>query len=130
MIDALVIFEDRNTHPLGHLLKPGFRHVWCAVLDERAHSWVGHNLRIDGYVTTALAAADYPLINYLEEDGCTVVPITRQPTLRGGPILLNNCVGVTKLICNIQSAAITPWQLYRHLVRSAEGETPCTSVPI
>ena len=128
MIDALVIFEDNNSHPFGHWLKPGFRHVWCLVLDDRQHSWVEHNLRLNGYTTSAYCAADYPVIPHLQEQGFTVVPMLRQQGRVAGLTFLNNCVGLTKMVCNIQSFALTPWQLHQHLTALPQQEAPVCPV--
>ena len=129
MADTLVIFEDNNMHPLSCLLRRGYRHVWCAVLDQRGHSWVGHDLRIDGYVTTVLCAPDYPLARYLRDQGNEVIAIKRRVTRLTGPVILNNCVGLTKTICGIRSWAFTPWQLRQHLVTSISGDNVCHVSP-
>lgn len=117
MIDTLVIFEDDTAHPLGHILKPGFRHVWCAVIDERSHGWVSHNVLLDQYQTMVYCAADYPLAEHLRDQGHTVVGIERKQQRTLGPTVLNNCVGLTKVICGIRSTARSPWQLYQHLMK-------------
>lgn len=129
MIDALVIFEHNNLHPLSWMLKRGYRHVWCAVIDHRHHSWVGHDLRLAGYVTTTLCAVEYPLADFLRRDGYEVVPITRTPGRVPGPFILNNCVGLTKAVCGIRSAALTPWQLRQHLTRISTGDPTCAASP-
>lgn len=125
MSDALVIFEHNNLHPLSGLLKPGYRHVWCAVIDERNHSWVGHDLRLDGYITTALADAEFPLAQYLRDHGKEVFAVTRRARRAAGPFIWNNCVGVTKSVCGIDSLALTPWQLRQHLIKTASGDPAC-----
>ena len=117
MTDALVIFEDDTAHPLGHILKPGYRHVWCAVIDERAAAWVTHDVRIDQYITTLYSAADYPLAEHLQAEGRTVLGIERKKQRTLGPTVLNNCVGLTKVICGIRSTARSPWQLYQYLMK-------------
>lgn len=124
MTDALVIFEHNNLHPLGGLLKRGYRHVWCAVIDERAHSWIGHDLRLEGHVTTVLCEPDYPLVQYLRDQGKEVIAIERKARRTPGPFILNNCVGLTKTICGIHSWALTPWQLRQHLIRHKPQEQP------
>ena len=129
MIDALVIFEDTNLHPLGHLLKQGYRHVWCAVLDERQHSWVGHDLRLAGYFTTVLCEPDYPIQQFLRDQGSEVISITKRNLRPRGPILLNNCVGLTKAVCGIRSRAVTPWQLRQHLIKQTYEEPSCQPSP-
>ena len=129
MTDALVIFEQNNLHPLSPLLKRGYRHVWCAVIDEREHSWVGHDMRLEGYVTTVLCAPDYPLAQYLREQGKEVIAIDRKARRTPGPFILNNCVGLTKSICGIRSSALTPWQLRQHLIKTRSGDISCHASP-
>ena len=129
MTDALVIFEHNNLHPLSFMLKRGYRHVWCAIIDERAHSWVGHDLRLEGHVTTVLCEPGYPLAQHLRDQGAEVIEITRTPRRALGPLILNNCVGLTKAICGIRSAAVTPWQLRQHLIKSRSGDLACHASP-
>ena len=129
MTDALVIFEHNNLHPLGGLLKRDYRHVWCAVIDERAHSWIGHDMRLEGHVTTVLCEPDYPLVQYLRDQGKEVIAITRKARRTPGPFILNNCVGLTKSICGIRSSALTPWQLRQHLIKSRSGDIACHASP-
>jgi len=124
MTDALVIFEHNNLHPLGGALRAGYRHVWCAVLDDNAHSWVSHDLRLDGYTTTVMCAPDYDLAEHLRAEGKEVIEITRGRRRILGPFILNNCVGMTKTICGIHSWALTPWQLCQHLIRHKPQEQP------
>lgn len=121
MTDALVIFEHNNMHPLSPLLKRGYRHVWCAVIDERAHAWVGHDLRLAGHQTTVLCDVGYPIATHYREQGKEVIEITRKDFRAPGPFILNNCVGLTKTVCGIRSLALTPWQLRQHLLRISSG---------
>jgi len=129
MADALVVFEHNNLHPLSFMLRRGYRHVWCAVMDERSHSWVGHDLRIEGHVTTVLCEPSYPLAQYLRDQGNEVLAIQRKAHRTPGPFILNNCVGLTKAICGIRSAAMTPWQLRQHLIKSRLGDLACHASP-
>ena len=114
---AVVIFEDNNDHPLGTLLKRGYRHVWVAVVDDAGRYWVGHNLRLSAYDTDVLAAADYDLAAYYRDLGYEVmeveVPVQRMP----GWIVAASCVGLVKQVLGLRSFALTPWQLRRHLAK-------------
>lgn len=121
MIDAIVIFEGDNTHPLSFLLSRGFRHVWCAVIDERRNAWVGHNLKVTGYETNCLAPADYDLAAFYEAEGYTVIRLTQPRRRVPGWLAVASCVGVTKTVLGIRSRALTPRQLYRHLTRTNVG---------
>jgi len=129
MNDALIIFEHNNLHPLSGLLKRGYRHVWCAVIDDRQHAWVGHDMRLAGPVTTVLCEPDYPLVQYLRDQGAEVIAIQRKARRTPGPFILNNCVGWTKSICGIESSALTPWQLRQHLIKTNPGAISCHASP-
>ena len=129
MIDALVIFQNENAHPFGGLLKRGYRHVWCAVIDDREHGWVGHDLRLAGHVTSVLADVDYPIADHFRQQGMEVIGIRRGQYRLTGPLILNNCVGMTKSICGIRSLAVTPWQLRQHLIKTSSGDIACHASP-
>lgn len=124
MTDALVIFEHNNLHPLSGALKLGYRHVWCAVIDESAHAWVAHDLRLEGYSSAVMSAPDYPLAEHLRDQGKEVIEITRSRRRPIGPVIMNNCVGLTKAVCGIRSWAVTPWQLRQHLIRQKPQDQP------
>lgn len=112
---AVVIFEDNNDHPLGTLLKRGYRHVWCAITDDRGLYWVSHNLRLTKYSVEVQAAADFDLAAYYRDQGLEVVELTVPHRRMPGWITASSCVGVVKQLLGLRSFALTPWQLYRHL---------------
>jgi len=126
MIDALVVFEHNNLHPLSSALKSGYRHVWCAVIDDRNVGWVSHDLRLTGYVSSVLCAPEYPLAEHLAADGNHVIGLSRTDYRAAGPFILNNCVGLTKAVCGIRSWALTPWQLCKYLTKTKAGVSHVT----
>jgi len=129
MARALIIFEGQNRHPWSRLLRRGYRHVWCAVEDQRAHSWVGFNLTLTGLETAVLAPADYDLERWARQIcGATEVVSTQTTSLSFNTPVLWNCVTLTKAIVGIRSSAITPWGLFRHLTREPAGEPICTGL--
>ena len=117
MLRAVIIFEDNNDHPLSFLLKRGYRHVWCAVIDETERYWIGHNLLISGYVSTVQADASCDLAEHYRQQGLDVVEIKLPYRRAVGPVMSASCVGVVKQVLGLRSAAFTPWQLRRHLKR-------------
>lgn len=112
---ALVVFGDSHGHPLGWMLKPGFRHVFCAVAAR------GCWLLIDGragvpdihYLTTD----DFDLATFYRAKGYAVVETVQRDEPLRVPLVTVNCVGLVKAALCIRSWAVTPWQLYRHLTR-------------
>lgn len=109
---ALVVFCD--TPYWTWLLKPGFRHVFCAIESE------GYWIRVDAAegqpLFQAVAKEGFDLAEFWRQDGHTIVETVQGPPV---PRLFwpHNCVGMVKAALCIRSRAITPWQLYRYLVR-------------
>ena len=124
MTHALVMFEKDNTHWASGLLHKEARHVFCAVPDERAEAMIVHNLTINGLVIANECKLDYDLPQFYRSHGIEVWKVPYQPERRVLlPFLLNSCVGLTKATVGIQSWAVTPQQLRRHLAR--RGDTEC-----
>ena len=114
---ALVVFEHNNLHPLSPLLKRGFRHVFCAVVEDNGRAWVEHNLHGTEYVTTSIAPLDYDLAGYYRDLGMIVVEYERPRHRVLGWLLANSCVGTVKHVLGIRSWAVTPFQLYQYLIK-------------
>lgn len=113
-MEAAVIFCEENDHPLSGALRRGYKHVFCAVPsphDDATSIIVDFTLLsgisilpVDG--TVAGVAAHY------DEEGLEAFLVPYRPERRSKwPVLLNNCVGLTKNIVGIRSWALTPWQL-------------------
>ena len=120
MHNGVAIFETDNKHPWAGLLHPTCRHVWAAVLDERLHAWVGYDLRLTGVEVTVLAAADYDIAAHYRDQGIDVFPVIRKPAKPFGPLMLNNCVGMTKAVLGLDTFAPTPYKLRRWLQRQED----------
>ena len=116
-MDAVLIFEDNNEHPLSALLRRGFRHVWCATLDKDRRMWTAYDWRDGRPVLTPLCPADFDIVEFYREQGCTVVEIEAGNVPQRFPIMMNNCVSHVRLICGIDGWAITPYQLYKRFTR-------------
>ena len=107
---AIISFRGYGEHPLGWLLKDGFKHVVIAVLTP------------DGYWVEIDYAVGVPIVTviYMEQGFTTV---EKQQTINKlfkfnlfrGNIFVANCVGLAKAILGLDSFAITPYQLYKRL---------------
>ena len=110
---ALAVFHDHGEGPLSKLLKPGFRHVFCAIND--GSFW----LLIDGQAGVpdikAIANQDYDLAAFYREQGFTVVELEQGNSPPIGPFAVANCVGMVRAVLAVRSFAITPHGLYRFL---------------
>jgi len=122
MKPAIVAFNSVNSHWGAGILHPSYRHVWCMVLDERANVWVSHNFGANGHEIVVESAADFDIVGYARDCGNEVYVIERQPPLVLWPVMLNNCVALTKAVCGIRSWAITPYQLRKDVRRLAVQE--------
>lgn len=116
---ALVVFTD-DTDIWGlRLLKRGFRH--CFVLIHAGGLWVSVDPlahKTDVCVVTPRNGGD--LEDWLTQEGCTLVrvPLEEAPAQMLWPAL-HTCVESVKRILGLRRFLIvTPWQLYRFLVRT------------
>lgn len=116
-MDAIIVFERCNDHPLRWLLDQRQRHVWCALRDEERDVWISYNWRKGLPELRSEAQSDFPLAQYYRDKGFDVVEAKVSDTPKLGLFCLNNCVGHTKVIIGNKSWAVTPRQLYRHLIK-------------
>tara|TARA_R110000822_G_scaffold38746_7_gene107127 strand:+ start:985 stop:1344 length:360 start_codon:yes stop_codon:yes gene_type:complete len=114
-MDSIIVFQQANSHPLSWLLHRDLRHVWCAVIQD--DMWVSYDWRQGMPMMRAEAGADFDLAGHYRDQGYTVIETTRPDRPVFGPFVLNNCVGHTKLLMGIRSWALTPRQLYKHLMK-------------
>lgn len=114
---TLCVFTDPEDARFEWLLKPGFRHVFaCLCVGDY---WMMFDPRDGRPDMGAIADADFDLQAFYEAEGYTVVEIEQGPPLRT-PIIVANCVGLTKAVLCIRAPlAFTPYQLYQHLLRSS-----------
>jgi hypothetical protein len=111
---ALVVFTGVGSHCLDRILKPGFKHCFCAVTDERGY-WIVVNGRAGLPAVDVVAMADFDLKSFYEQEGLTVVQAPTGEAPRW-PLTLTNCVGMVKSVLGINAfGVVTPWQLYRRL---------------
>lgn len=120
-MDGIVVFQQANSHPLSWMLHKSHRHVWCAT--RRGDIWVSYDWRCGLPDIRAEAGGSFDLGDHYTKEGYTVIPMPLPERPLMGPLILNNCVGHTKLMMGIRAPwVLTPRQLLRHLVR--KGHTP------
>ena len=65
-----------------------------------------------------LERSDFDLAAFYREEGYVVVETEQSPLPIRCPFSVANCVGLIKAALAIRAPfAITPWQLYRHLLK-------------
>jgi hypothetical protein len=118
---TLVSFREYGNHPLRGILKDGFKHVVIAI--QTGDYWVEIDYAVGVPITHVIAHKDYDLLNYYARQGYTVVKrdqeINKQFNfnLFRGNIFVANCVGLTKALLGLNSWALTPYQLYKRLIK-------------
>jgi hypothetical protein len=117
-VKALVVFHDGlggRQHWLAPLLKPGFKHVFVALLN--GNYWI----RVDGCrgipEVEVVCGADYDLAGFYRGKGYTVIETEQGQAPVLAPLVHNNCVGLAKVALCLKSMALTPYGLYRYLER-------------
>jgi hypothetical protein len=136
-VKAIVVFSDSDQHPLGWMLRKGYRHCFVCMLEN------GCWMKLDG-------KEGVPEITYLTQDGfdlaehyreqetvTAVVEIDCDRRALFGPFMLRNCVGLVKGYLCLRSRAVTPYGLYRYLTRSRSmqllpgfGGSPAAPAPL
>tara|TARA_R110000796_G_scaffold35622_2_gene91393 strand:- start:932 stop:1576 length:645 start_codon:yes stop_codon:yes gene_type:complete len=117
-MEALVVFSKENEHWMGGSLSPAFRHVYC-VLPTAPQCSTEINLTLAGILTKTFAGDPRDLQAEYDALPCTTssVLVEYDPTQRHlMPYMVNNCVGLTKQLLGLNSWAVTPQQLHRHLI--------------
>lgn len=111
---ALVVFHDYGDHWLSQALKPGFRHVFCAINDGRY--WIAVDGKMGVPEVKVVAGADYNLASFYREQGFTVLAVTPGVEPPRGPFAIANCVGMVKAALALSLPfAVTPYGLHRAL---------------
>ncbi len=116
---ALVAFTDRTEIAWLRGLRRGFRH--CAVWVRAGDCWIAHEtLSHQTFLAVHAGTEEGALVAALCAAGYRVVGARIQAAPRRlAPVLPLTCVEAAKRVLGLHSWRIlTPWQLYRHLVRS------------
>ena len=109
--------EGMATHPLSPFLKAGFRHCFVCLLSGEC--WV----KFDGAggvpSVAAIADATFDLAGFFRRAGLTVIGTEQCASPQRTLFVMNNCVGLVKAALCIRAPFVwSPWQLYKHLLRS------------
>jgi hypothetical protein len=122
-VKALVVFhngisEDGRQHWAVWLLRPGFKHVFCAV--QSGDYWITIDALQGVPAVEVVAPADYDLAAfYRGQPGFTVVETEQREKPLLSPFAVTNCVGLVKATLCVRSLAVTPRQLFKHLEKRA-----------
>lgn len=114
---ALVVFGDGGSpaHPLAFLLRKGFKHCCVAVVD--GDYWIV----VDGErgipTIHVIAPSSFDLAGHYRDCGLTVIETEQRAEPKLLPLALNNCAGLVKAVLCLKTWAVTPWQLYKFLVK-------------
>ncbi len=116
MRKALVVFANSENPSLRWFLKDGFQHCFCVVSIEGL--WIeinpqGSSLDLR-FVTNDDGSID--LAEFYREQGLTVVETQQQKGAPFAGIMVHSCVGLLKAVLGIRAWAVTPYQLYKHLL--------------
>ena len=110
---ALAIFTDPDGARFGWILKPGYRHVFACLND--GNYWTMFDWRDGQPVVQTVEVADVDLGGFFESEKYRVLELTQGPPVRV-PLVVNNCVGMTKLVLCIHAPLVqTPYALYQFL---------------
>ena len=121
VMDALVIFSSENNHPMSWLLHKERRHAWCAVRDTERGHWLSYDWAQGIPRMRCEAPSDFDLKSFYQEQGFEVVETMVGTTPPHGPLQWNNCVGHIKTILALNTYALVPNGLYKHLTRRSSS---------
>lgn len=126
---ALVVFRGDADLWWQWLLKPGFRHCFVCLNDGR-HWLVVDPLSCGLEVGVLTVAAEVDLAAWLRRHALTVVAVRPTRLRRPLPPGLLTCVETVKRVLGLSAPlVVTPWQLYRHLMRLAPAAGPSPPHP-
>jgi len=119
---AFVAFAGAGKRPWSWLLRPGFRHCFVMLDDGRGWTTVEPlSSRID-VVRQPLAPSEDLPARYLRKGHLVLPAPLARPERADWPQPLT-CVAVVKRVLGLRAPfVLTPWQLYRHLLRHQPGE--------
>jgi hypothetical protein len=122
-VKALVVFcniEGRG-HPLGWMLKDGFKH--CFINLQTEDGWVEFDYGTGIPHVSVMAASDFDLNSYYQSSGFTTVETEQSKSIKFGinlfcgTITVANCVGLVKALLGVKYFSVTPYQLYKRLIK-------------
>lgn len=116
---AWVVFSGQTDMWWLKCLKPGYRH--CYVLINDGEHWLSVDpLSCHTEIIVHHIAPDFDLPDWLRARNFKVVPATMTPQTSPAPWMVYSCVEAVKRILGLHKFwIITPWQLYKALVKTA-----------
>ena len=122
--DVWLIFKQGEGYWLQKFLKRGFGHV--LILQNDGYNWIyldPHRLRLVTGIPPYQVSEDLPRM--LVHDGFTVLKLTffdRSTMKKIRHSRLNNCVSFVKYALGIKVRTITPYGLFKKLLRLSERQ--------
>ena len=126
-MDGIIFFSNESDHPLARFLKPGFRHCWCVVMDDRGY-WVSVDGRMGVPEIRTEAGPGADLIAHYAKQGFLGVPVKRGTKPGFAPLVVNSCVGLVKSVLALRCRALTPYQLFRFVSKDEQAPQTAGSV--
>ena len=97
------------------MLKSGFKHCFCVI--DYGGIWLKIEARKGVPVVQFLAMVDkFNLADYFRNQGIVVETTCRNISV-SSPFVLRNCVGLVKSFLCLKSMSVTPYSLYKYLLR-------------
>ncbi len=112
---AIVVFCEGEGWRSG-VLKRGFGH--CFVVVNDGLRWVTIDAAKGVPIVSTGREAGFNLANWHRSHGTTIIETEQRKEAPIGPFCIANCVGMVKAVLAIRAPfVLTPYQLYRYLVR-------------
>lgn len=124
---AYVIFSPQADLPWLKVLKVGFRH--CAIIMNDGQHWLTID-PLSNYTEILVhdMPADFDLPAWMRRRGHMVVEAEISKPCKTAPIGVFSCVEAVKRVLGIHNRfVITPYQLYRYLMRANEAKAKKSS---
>jgi hypothetical protein len=113
-VAAIAVFHDRGGGWLRPLLRPGFRHCFCAV--TAGDYWIVVDGRKGLPCFEVVAGAAFDLAAFYRGHGYAVVLFGGPPRAPRQPIAVGTCVGVVKRALGVRAPLVlTPYGLWKRL---------------
>jgi hypothetical protein len=114
---ALVTFyRERDSGHWASRLLLGHKHVDCMVSQDPGW-WAYSNFGPGGLRLSATYGSTDDMAQAMTDAGGLVLVGDCEAPSQQLPFIINSCVGYTKAVLGISSYAVTPSQLFRHLLR-------------
>lgn len=113
---AWVVFSGHTDYAWLKILKPGFRHCYVVLKDNRQWMTIDPLFPYTEVVNHEIPLS-FDLPQWLRGRGYTVVPARlNRDSVKPAPLMLFTCVEAVKRILGIHARhVLTPWQLYKYL---------------